>query len=155
MNFKSIPEILRFAISKEQASVQFYRNLMSKAVHPPTQALFEVLVQKEQEHIASLQLEMNKFGYTVEMDADKLDSEFQWEENLDNDDQVLQMSFMDGLVLAIQKERAAFRLYAQLLGTVQDDEMSRMLMDLAEEEMRHVLQLEQEYESLRHRQDRG
>jgi rubrerythrin len=60
------------------------------------------------------------------------------------------MSFVDTLLLAIQKERAAFRLYAKLLATVKDEELGEVLMELAEEEMRHVLQLEHEYEAITH-----
>ena len=150
MQFTSITEILRFAISKEQAAVRFYQELMSLTTNPQTQALFGVLIGREQEHIETLQLEVQKLGYTLETDQGTLNSEFQWDEHLDKNEQVLQMSFVDGLALAIQKERAAFRLYTQLLATSQKEEFSEILMDLAEEEMRHVLQLEREYESITH-----
>lgn len=150
MEFKSIPEILRFSISKEQASVQFYRDMMLQAVNPTTKALFEVLIQKEQGHVKMLQLEMEKLGRTVDTSKEELDSEFHWDEHLEMDDEARNMSFSEGLLLAIQKERAAFRLYAQLLGTVKDEQLGKVLLELAEEEMRHVLQLEREYETITH-----
>ena len=68
------------------------------------------------------------------------------------DGESAEMTFADALMLGIQKERAAFRLYAQLVGQNQSPEHEKILMELAEEEMRHVLQLEREYESMmRHR----
>ena len=150
MEFKSIPDILKFSISKEQASIQFYRDLLRHLADPATQSLFEVLIQKEQEHIEALQLEIEKLGHTVDTDTEKLDSTFLWDERLETDEPVSHMSFVDALLLAIQKERAAFRLYAKLLATVKDQELSEVLLALAEEEMRHVLQLEREYEAITH-----
>ena len=109
-----------------------------------------MLIQKEKEHIEALQLEIEKLGYTVETDIEKPDSTFLWDEQLETDEPVSHMSFIEALLLAIQKERAAFRLYAKLLATVKDQELSEALLALAEEEMRHVLQLEREYQAITH-----
>ena len=153
MRFTSLQEILKFAISKEQASVRFYQEMMTLAANPATKALFEVMIRRELDHVESLQFEMNKFGYTLDADAERGNSGFQWEERLENDETVRDMSFIDALALGIQKERASFRLYAQLLGAVQDEQLGKILMELAEEEMRHVLQLEREYENITHHRD--
>ncbi|MHC4287897.1 MAG: ferritin family protein [Planctomycetota bacterium] len=150
MEFESIPDILKFSISKEQASIQFYRDLLRHLSDPTTQSLFEVLIQKEQEHVEALQFEIEKLGLTVDTDTGKIDSTFLWDERLETDGPLTHMSFVDTLLLAIQKERAAFRLYAKLLATVKDEELGEVLMELAEEEMRHVLQLEREYEAITH-----
>jgi len=151
MEFKSVPEILIFSISKERASIQFYKDLMLQLVDPATRSLFEVLIHKEEGHIAALQLEIEKLGHTVDTSEGNLNSPFRWDERLEQDDRTRDLSFVDALLLAIEKERAAFRLYAKLLATVKDEELSDVLMELAEEEMRHVLQLEREYEAITHR----
>lgn len=153
MEFRSIEDILEFAISKEQASVQFYKDLASQMTDSTTRALFETLVRDEQHHISSLRLEMNKLGHTVKMEEQTASPVYLWEERLELDDQARDMEFIDALVLAIQKERAAFRLYAQILGSIQNEQFAKVLMDLAEEEMRHVLQLEREYEVSTHHKD--
>jgi rubrerythrin len=153
MEFKSIPEILEFSISKERASIQFYQNLLLQLNEPTTKVLFGVLIQKEQEHVAALELEIEKLGYTVDHSKDGTGSAFHWEESLEVDESTRKMTFVEALLLAIQKERAAFRLYSKLLGTVQDERLSEVLLELAEEEMRHVLQLEHEYEAIMHRKD--
>ena len=150
MEFKSIPDILKFSISKERASIQFYRDLLRHLADPTTQSLFEVLIQKEQEHVEMLQLEIEKLGHTVDIDTEKPDSTFLWDERLETDEPVSHMGFIDALLLAIQKERAAFRLYAKLLAMVKDRKLSKVLLALAEEEMRHVLQLEREYQAITH-----
>ena len=149
MDFSSTKEVLEFALSKELASAQFYRDISSRVATSSTRTLFEALLKNEQKHAESIQLEMQKMGYTVETEPET-PSEYEWHEHLEMDDAAGQMTFAEALVLGIQKERAAFRLYAQLLGQTQSPENQQILMELAEEEMRHVLQLEREYESLRH-----
>ena len=144
MEFKSIHDILVFAISKEQASIQFYRDLASQMTNPTTQTLVTTLIRDEQNHLEALHLEINKLGYTVKLQHNDTEPAFVWEERLEMDDQAREMNFIDALVLAIQKERAAFRLYTQILGSTQNEQFARILMELAEEEMRHVLQLERE-----------
>lgn len=153
MEFKSIQEILEFAISKEQASVRFYKDLALKMADSATRSLFETLVRNEQKHIESLQLEMNKLGYTVKPEEQVPRSIYLWEERLELDDQSRDIDFVDALVMAIQKERAAFRLYAQILGVSQNEPFAKILLELAEEEMRHVLQLEREYDAIMGRKD--
>ena len=153
MDFKSIPEILNFSISKERASIQFYRDILLRLADPTTKSLFKVLIHKEQEHVAALQLEMEKLGHTVNVGKEESDPLFHWDERLETDDQTRTMSFVEALLLAIQKERAAFRLYATLLATVKDEELREVLLELAEEEMRHVLQLEREYETITHHEN--
>ncbi|MHC5157697.1 MAG: ferritin-like domain-containing protein [Planctomycetota bacterium] len=153
MEFETIQDILEFAISKEQASVQFYKDLASQMSDQATRALFETLVRNEQTHIQVLQLEINKLGYTVKPEEQAPASVYLWEERLELDDEARDMDFVDALVLGIQKERAAFRLYAQILGSTENEQFAKTLMELAEEEMRHVLQLEREYEVVTHRKD--
>lgn len=153
MEFKSIEEILEFAISKEQASVQFYKDLASQMNDAATRSLFETLIRNEQNHIDSLQLELNKLGHTVKLEENAAPSVYLWEERLEMDDRARQMGFIDALVLGIQKERAAFRLYAQILGVTKNEQFAKVFMELAEEEMRHVIQLEREYDVITHHRD--
>lgn len=153
MKFSSMKDVLEFAISKEQASVQFYHDIASQMKNSATKALFEALVNNEKDHVESLRLEIEKLGFTVSEKTEIPLSTYEWEERLDIDEQARDMTFIEALLVAIQKERAAFRLYAQLIGTSGNEEFDHILMELAEEEMRHVLQLEREYEAITHHRD--
>lgn len=93
---------------------------------------------------------MEKLGCTVDSGENQNDTLFQWDEHLESDEGVHHMNFVEALLVAIQKERAAFRLYVQIMATLKDQELSAVIMELAEEEMRHVLQLEQQYEAIVH-----
>jgi rubrerythrin len=145
--------VLGFALSKEQASVQFYQDLGNRMTESTTQTLFSVLLKNELEHVEMIRLEMEKLGYTIPDSPDEAASDYEWQERLEIGDATRDMTFMEALMLAIQKERAAFRLYTHLLGQNQSSEHEAILMELAEEEMRHVLQLEREYESITRRRD--
>ena len=148
MEFLSMKDVLDFALSKEMASVQFYRDISSRIQQSSTRALFDVLLKNESEHVETIRLEIEKLGYTVDSNVAEEPSGYQWKEQLETEDSVGEMSFAEALMLAIQKERAAFRLYTQLLGQNQSPEYEQILLELAEEEMRHVLQLEREYQSI-------
>ncbi|HOK94976.1 MAG TPA: ferritin family protein [Anaerohalosphaeraceae bacterium] len=150
MEFKSIHEVLQFALSKEEASVQFYRELAGRMQNPASRRLAESLAQQETSHVQMIALEMNKQGFCVRANEQLEDKEFIWDEHLQLDDEARNMNPVEIMAMAIQKERAAFQLYAQLLGLAHDIQFRTMLMDLAEEEVRHILLLEQQYEILIH-----
>ena len=156
MEPKSVYELLQLALSKEKASIQFYHDLSRLMQNASTKSLFEVLIQQEITHAKQLELEVEKMGMVVkEMDEESFldDSEEELNKRIQVDNEAVQMTFLDGLRLAIKKERAAFQLYAQLLGQTRDRELQDVVMALAEEEMRHVLQFEREYEALTHHKD--
>lgn len=154
MNMESILDVLKFAISKEQASEQFYKELSAEMTDSAAKSIFQVIAKQEQHHAEALKLEIMKAGFTYN-DEDPLgsDSEYEWDEHLELGDDARDMGYVDALLLAIQKERAAFGLYAQLVGMTRDLELRKLLLELAEEEMRHVLQFEREYETVTHQED--
>lgn len=148
MKFKSVRDILRFAVAKEESSVQFYRSLSKCVKKSETAAVFEVMARQEEKHIDAVQLELLKLGYTV---ADSTISEDASEDSgitLEVDDTAAEMTYLDALRLGIQKERAAFKLYAELMALAEDETSRKVFLELAEEEVRHALKLEREIEVL-------
>ena len=152
MKFESIMDLLRFAISKEQASRQFYIDLASQMEDPATQSVFLAIAKQEEKHEEALKLEVMKAGYTLSSVEKEpgADPDYLWQERLELDGDAKSMGYADALMLAIQKERAAFQLYTQLIAMTQDPVFRKMLLELAEEEVRHVIQFEREYDSVRH-----
>ncbi|MBL7214643.1 MAG: ferritin family protein [Phycisphaerae bacterium] len=152
MDFKSVADLLHFAISKEQASKQFYLDLASQMKDVTTQSIFQTIAKQEEKHEEALKLEVIKQGYTLPLNEDDSaqSSEYQWQEHLELDENGMHMNYTEALMLAIQKERAAFQLYTQLIAMTQELEFREMLLELAEEEMRHVIQFEREYDAVSH-----
>ena len=147
MKFKSLRDIFKFAVSKEESAVQFYQNLAMCVKNSQIIAVFVALAQREEGHVENLKLEMVKFGFRVE--DDEQDSESEGEnEYFELDIQAQEMSSIDALRLGIQKERSAFRLYSELMVLADNGDARKVFFELAEEEMRHVLQLEREIEAL-------
>ena len=57
-----------------------------------------------------------------------------------------EMTYADALVLAMKKEKNAFRLYLLLSDETDDPEMKAVFMSLAQEESKHKLKFELEYD---------
>lgn len=152
MNFKSIHKLLLFAISKEQASQQFYLDVAGRMKEAVSRRMFEVIAEQEARHEETLKLEVLKHGFVLSATSGVADAipEFDWKERLEMDADAAEMNYADVLMVAIQKERAAFQMYTQLISMTETPELRRMLLELAEEEMRHVIQFEREYDAVSH-----
>lgn len=142
--YKSDNEILEFAISREIEAFQFYTALAERMEKPQMRKIFEELAKEELEHKANLELEIIKTGQTVatgsqDLAADDyhIEGEFQFDIGMQ---QLLQMS--------IEKEKAAFEVYVDLAGKVRDENSRETLLALAEEEVKHKMRFEHEYDVL-------
>lgn len=58
------------------------------------------------------------------------------------------MDYKDLLLLGMEKEEASFRTYVNLVGQSQDEQSREVLLALAEEEVKHKLRFETEYDML-------
>jgi rubrerythrin len=144
MKFETIEEAIRFAIQKEEASAQFYHDIAERMEYPATKIIFGVLSQNELQHKSNLEMELMKIGRTVMQQPCTIsglaDSMY-----LEVDEEAGKMTFLDALQVAIRKERASFILYASLMAQATDPELRQILLQLSEEEMRHLIQFENEY----------
>jgi len=68
--------------------------------------------------------------------------------SIPNTDYLLNMDYKDILLLAIEKEEASFRTYVNLLPHAADAESKDILLAIAEEEVKHKLRFEIEYNLL-------
>ena len=143
--FEGDAEIFEFAIAREIEAYEFYTALSERMADPEKQKIFEELAAEELEHKAKLELELMKLGQVVAtIDAASLDRiEYEIE-----GDYVFDMEYADILQLAMEKEQAAFKLYASMSSQVKDQASAEMLLSLAEQEVKHKLRFEFEYESL-------
>ena len=55
---------------------------------------------------------------------------------------------IDVLAVAMKKERKAFRFYADLAGIMSENEVREVILELAEEEVLHLVSIEVEYNRL-------
>jgi rubrerythrin len=139
-------EIWEFAIAREMEAVHFYRILAKRTKSPEMRKVFEDLADEELEHKAKLELELMKIGKTVVTEEKSAGLDIKYEAEDTGPD--LNMDYKDMLLLGIEKEEASFRTYVTLIGTVHDQESREALLAIAEEEVKHKLRFELEYDML-------
>lgn len=144
--FKSIKEILEFAISREQESYQTYISLMELTKNPDLYHTLESFAKEELQHKANLELELMKEGLAVDEYQETPEMNFSFE-NVDSNFHI-DTNHQKILLASIQKEKASFRLYIKLAGYVKEPEFHETLLAMAEEEVKHKVILELKYENL-------
>jgi rubrerythrin len=143
VDFDSIEEILRFAVTKEEASHLFYTDMAENVDDEEVSNLFRMFAQEELRHKEMLELEIMKRGHIVpdsEAPSERTAADYTLEGEFAAD-----YTRGDALKLAIQKEHAAFRMYVDLLRLAENEEAIEVFMTLAEEEIRHKVGFESAY----------
>jgi rubrerythrin len=146
-DFISDQEILEFAISREVEAYYFYLALANRVEDPKMRQVFEDLAENELQHKAKLELEMIKIGRILpdsQMPLGRPESDY----IISDSDLPLDINYVDMLLLGMEKEDAAFRMYVKLIPNVQDEESREILLSLAQEEVKHKLRFENEYNML-------
>ena len=141
--FTSITEILDFAIGEEQAAVDFYLQLAAQSKNKQTKKIFEDYAGEEMRHKANL-LTIKESGSFILPDAKVKDLKIA--EYLVDVKPSASMSYQDALILAMKKEKAAFRMYTKLAEKAEDPEVKALFFNLAQEESKHKLAFEIEYD---------
>ncbi len=142
-NFKNINEILDFAIQSEQDAVDFYKSLVEKSKTDDMREIFESFAQEEVKHKARL-MEIKEQG-SFEVPDEKV-SDLQIADYTTKVQPRPDMDYQDALVVAMQKEKAAFRLYTNLARRAPNEKMKELFEALAMEESKHKLRFELEYD---------
>jgi rubrerythrin len=141
--FTNINDILDFAIGEEQAAVDFYLQLAAQSKNRQTKKIFEEYAEEEMRHKANL-LSIRESGSFKLPDTKVRDLKIA--EYLVDVRPSATMSYQDALILAMKKEKAAFRMYTKLAEKADDPEVKALFLNLALEESKHKLAFEVEYD---------
>lgn len=143
--WKSIDEALAFAIGEEQAAADFYTHLARRARTPGMKQALEGFALEEQSHKAKLEAVKagGKFKPTAQRAADLKIAEYVVDVPPDAD-----LDYRGALILAMKKEKAAFKLYTDLASTATDKAVRTTFLALAQEEANHKLRFELEYDDM-------
>ena len=143
MKFNSVDEVLDFAIRKEEESARMYTDLASKMKKASMREVFETFAREEAGHKKKL-LEIKKGKLLVPAAARVLDlkiAEYMTDVAPNPD-----LDYQEALILAMKKEKEAFRLYTDLAAATDDSALRSTLLGLAQEEAKHKLRFEIEYD---------
>ena len=142
--FGSVEEILDFAVEREIEANKFYKKLAAQMKNRAMCDVFEAFAKEELGHKAKL--EAIKQG-EVAIEDEKVS-------NLGIADYIVEaeprpdMSYQDALMLAMRKEKASYRLYMNLAAIAEAEELTNTFLSLAQEEARHKLRFEIEYDDV-------
>ena len=143
---ENVEEILQLAIDKEVEAYNFYMAVANAVTDQRVRVAFEELAKEELEHKAKLELEVMKLGQTIAVEQNPARPERNY--IVSNDPSPLDMDYKDILMLGMAKEEAAFRTYVKLAANVHDKKSQEVLLTLAEEEVKHKLRFQTEYDIL-------
>ena len=143
MNFKSVDEILNYAIDKEEDARQFYLDIAAKMDRPYMKQVFEQFSKEEKGHKAKLQAV--KEGKMM-LKAEKKVMDLQIGDHLEDVDLDAKLDYQQALIVAMKAEKNSYRLYNDLANSTDDENLSSMFLSLAQEEAKHKLRFEIEYD---------
>ena len=141
--FKNTNDILDFAIENEQNAVDFYNRLAKVAQTEDMRNTFEQFAREEIGHKKRLMdiKESGIFTLSGEKVADLKIADYVVQSQQGTD-----MSYEQALVLAMKREKAAFKLYMKLSESAPNQSLRELFLNLAQEESRHKLRFELEYD---------
>lgn len=141
----SIDEALDLAIGEEKAAAEFYTQLAGQVKTPGMRQVLEGFAQEEMKHKAKL--ETIKAGGTLKP-AQQQVTDLKVADYLVDVAPSPDMGYQAALVLAMKKEKAAFKLYTDLAASTYDENIRATFLALAQEEARHKLRFEIEYDDM-------
>ncbi len=141
--FHSINEVLDFAMKSEQEAVDFYQSLASRMQNQEMKDVFLQFAREEVGHKARLQ--KIKDEGLFDMDVEKV-RDLKIADYVVRSESTENMEYRDALVLAMKREKAAFKLYSTLAERTDHQELKKAFQALAVEESKHKLRFELEYD---------
>jgi rubrerythrin len=143
--FNLVDDILDFAIDNEVKAYKFYIDLAAKMKNPEMKKVFLEFADEEQNH--KKLLEDTKKGKKIELSGEQITdlkiAEFTVEVQPTPD-----MDYQAALVLAMQQEKKAFQLYTHMANLVTDLANKQLFQSLAQQEAKHKLRFELEYDQV-------
>jgi len=143
MEYKSVDDILEFAIRKEEEAVQMYTDLGNQMENHHMGQIFHDFAREELGHKEKL----------VQIkDGKQLLPATEYVMNLGIADYMVDaepspdMDYQQALMVAMKREKASFRLYTHLAAATDNPQLRWTFLSLAQEEAKHKLQFEIEYD---------
>ena len=141
--WSSVEELLDFAIQNEEEASAFYRDLAGRAGSAATKRTFEGFAKEEDGHKSKL---LNVKASSALVKAAHKVVDLKIGDYLVDVEPTADMDYQQVLIVAMKKEKAAFRLYSDMAASTDDESLKELLLFLAQEEAKHKLRFEIEYD---------
>ncbi|OHB60719.1 MAG: hypothetical protein A2Y12_10850 [Planctomycetes bacterium GWF2_42_9] len=143
--YNILNEILDFAIGNEIDAYKFYTSLAEKTQNPEMKQVLLNFATEEKGH--KKLLEDFKKGKDVKLGGEKI-TDLKIADYTVDIQPTENMSYQDILTLAMKKEKAAFALYTDLADISPDPDAKKLFTLLAQQEAKHKLRFELEYDNV-------
>ncbi len=143
MNMDSVEKILDFAISQEEKAVELYTDLADRLAPKHMKDIFLAFAEEERGHKAKLLL-VKDGEQTLLAEQQVLNLKIG--EYLEDVVVTGDLDYQQALVVAMKAEKNAFKMYDGLASTTDDPALKSTLLALAQEEAKHKLRFEIEYD---------
>lgn len=143
-NFKSAQEIIDYAIQSEQEAHDFYMELAGLVKFNELKEVLEQFAAEELGHkkkLSKVIISTSETGLQPESVMDMKMADYHVDIVPKPD-----MTYQDLLTIAMKKEKGAFKLYTDLAGKIEDPGLKEIFLGLAQEEAKHKLRFELEYD---------
>ncbi|UCD94469.1 MAG: ferritin family protein [Candidatus Zixiibacteriota bacterium] len=144
MKLDSINKVLDFAIEKEQDAADFYSDLSKKMEKKHMSEIFEQFALEEKSHKAKL--ESVKQGNLDLSHVEQKIMDLRIAETVMDIDLDTKFDYQQVLIVAMKAEKASYKLYNDLAEMSDDPEIKQLFLGLAQEEAKHKLRFEIEYD---------
>jgi len=141
--FKSFTEAIHFAKEKENGAIHFYDSASEVAKNPGSKVMFQEMADEERKHFKLLDemKEEDIASFPIEKVQDLKIGKYTEDIPISPD-----LSYQQILIVAMKKEAEAVKLYNDLASMTADPKLARLFQILAQEEAKHKLKLESEYD---------
>jgi rubrerythrin len=143
--FGSVDEVLDFAISEEEKAHDFYLDLAQKVDKPWMKKALEDFAKEEAGHKQKL-LGVKQGKHLLPAQTKVLDLKLA--DYLVDIEPRPSITYQDALILAMKKEKAAWKLYMDLAAAATEPALAGTFKALAIEEANHKLRFETEYDEV-------
>jgi rubrerythrin len=138
-------DIVRFAIEEESGATELYKKMSSSVERLNAKVMFDELAAEEAKH---------KEFFSKLSKESMPDISLEKVTDLRISDYLVdipfrpEMEYQDILIMAMKKEESAVKLYSDMATRVQEPELQKLLKFMAQEEAKHKLRLETEYDDI-------
>jgi rubrerythrin len=141
--WKSVDEILDFAIGQEEQAAQFYTDLSGRMDRPWMSKIFSDFAKEEEGHKRKL-LDVKAGKQLAPVEKQVIDLKIG--DYLVDVEPSPHMDYQQALILAMKKEKKAFKMYTDLASIADNENVRNLFSALAQEEAKHKLRFEIEYD---------
>lgn len=137
-------KIISFAIGKEDEAAKLYKDLSGRVQKPNAKVMFDELAAEEVKHGEFLKgmTEKSIPDLPSEKVTDLKISDYLVETPFKPD-----MDYQDILIMAMKREESAVKLYSDMASRIQEAKIKDLLKFMSQQEAKHKLRLETEYDS--------